>query len=106
MAGFKEQIEADLDVFFNTDEFAEEHEIDGVTMPVIIDNDMLKEQQRKMMDPSGFFLVDLVFHVKKSCFLRRPEAGNIMMFDKKPRRIADVQEDTGVYTITLAANLS
>lgn len=106
MPKLKDYIYNDLDVFFDADEFAEEHEIDGVRMPIIIDNDLLKEQQSKLTDPSGFIVADLLFHAKKSCFARRPEPGNLLMFDGKPRRIADVQEDGGVYTITLAVNLS
>lgn len=106
MSKFKDYLDADLDVFFNADEFAEKHEIDGIKIPIIIDNDLLREQQSKLTDPSGFIVADLLFHAKKSCFARRPEPGNLLMFDGKPRRIADVQEDGGVYTITLAVNLS
>lgn len=105
MPKLKEYLNDDLDVFFDADEFAEEHEIDGVMMPIIIDNDLLREQQSKMTDPSGYFVADLLFHVKASYFPRRPEPRSIINFDGKPRRIADVQGDGGVYTITLAVSL-
>lgn len=53
MPRFKDYISSDLDMFFNLDEFAEEHNIDGKTMAVIIDNDML--QRRKMSQADGTY---------------------------------------------------
>ena len=38
MSSFKEQLARDVkNLFMNTDEFANEHTIDGRTMPVIVD---------------------------------------------------------------------
>ena len=44
MKSFKEQLEKDLDsVFFNMDEFAETHMIDGKEVPIVLDNDRIIE---------------------------------------------------------------
>ena len=43
---FKDVIKSDLDLFLNTDEFAEEHKIDGVLIKVVIDAEGLAENQK------------------------------------------------------------
>lgn len=106
MAGFKDFLDADLEVFFDTEVFAEEHDVDGVVVPIIIDNDLLKERQSKMTDPDGYHTGDLLFHVKAEYFANNPKPGRILKLDQKSYRVADVLEDGGVYAITLAANLS
>ncbi|MEH7122107.1 hypothetical protein V7127_02560 [Bacillus sp. JJ1773] len=97
---FKDQLKKDLSVFINPNEFAEEVDIDGTKVSVIIDNDKLKEHQLKM---GGEGLVEngLLFHVKKGDmpFIPRPEQR--MNFKESLCYIVDVQEDEGVYTITL-----
>ena len=48
---FKEMIHKDLrHVFFNTNEFAEQHTLNGISVEVIIDNDRLKERSKKEYD--------------------------------------------------------
>lgn len=47
---FKETINKDLQhVFFNTNEFAEQHTLNGISVEVIMDNDRLKERSKKSM---------------------------------------------------------
>ena len=42
MKSFKEQLEKDFETtFFNTDEFAEIHELQGNEVPVVVDNDII-----------------------------------------------------------------
>ena len=42
MRSFKDQLEKDFDsTFFNMNEFAELHNIDGKEVPVVVDNDTL-----------------------------------------------------------------
>lgn len=97
---FKDQLKMDLAVFINPTEFAEEVDIDGQKVNVIIDNDTLKEHQLKK---GGEGLVEngLLFHVKKSNmpFIPRPEQR--LKFNESHCQIVDVQEDEGMYTITL-----
>ena len=104
--GFRDDLEADLETFFNEDEFASLHLVNGVEMAIILDNDLLKERQRKSNDPDGIYIGDLLFHAKKSIFGDRPVPGQIINLDGKIYRVADMQEDEMVYSITLAANES
>lgn len=104
MPRFKDYISSDLDMFFNLDEFAEEHNIDGKTMAVIIDNDML--QRRKMSQADGTYTGELLFYVRKTEFGSRPALGQHVMFDDMPYRVVDCQEDSDLYIITLEAYLS
>jgi len=51
VSAFKEQVANDIyNVFLNLDEFAEEHLIEGKTIPVVIDDDDLTEK-KKGTDP-------------------------------------------------------
>ena len=45
--GFKEQLQKDLDsVFFNLDEFAEIHRVEGKKIPVVVDSDQLNKLKK------------------------------------------------------------
>ena len=65
MRPFKEQMEKDFDnTFFNLNEFAELHELDGKNIPVVVDNETLLQlnlwktahYDRKFQDNKMFFL--------------------------------------------------
>ena len=57
MRTFKEQLEKDFhDAFFNLNEFAELHNIDGKNVPVVVDNDtLLALNLGKNADSDGIF---------------------------------------------------
>lgn len=102
---FKETIQADLSsIFFNLDEFAELHIIDGKEMKVIVDEDMLKERQIKAAE--GVYTGTLLFHVEKSTFGEKPAVGQRLRFDNRVFTVNDFQDSDGMYTITLEGNLS
>jgi len=94
----------DLNVFMNLDEFAELHSIDGVELPVIIDNDRLRERTQKEFN--GISIGELLIFVKKDDLEKRPEIGRPMRFDKRQMYVADCIEDMGVYEIILTQNRS
>ena len=104
MAAFKDLLEQDYSAVFNSDEFGEMHSIDDKDIAIVIDNDLLKE--RKIKSAEGTYIGDLLFFVKKSDFGDQPAIGQVIKFDTKPMRVSDFQEDMGVYTITLEANMS
>lgn len=104
MASLKDYIEDDMSTFFNTNEFAETHNIDGIDMPIQIDNDLLKERQTKFAE--GTYLGDVLFLVQKSDFGESPAREQIIKFDGEPMRVIDFQENIGIYTITLEAIMS
>ena len=44
MSGFKDQVAADLDVFINSDEFAEEHDLNGMTVRAVVQSPTSQER--------------------------------------------------------------
>ena len=96
MKSFKEQLEKDLDsVFFNMNEFAETHMIDGKEVPIVLDNDRIIElSMGKTVETRGIFTDDILFFVQKKD----------MEFDGEMYPISDVKEDFGGYTIILTGN--
>lgn len=68
---FKEQQTVDLSVFFNADEFAGEHILDGVPMAVIIDDDRLEDIKAKSQ------YADAIYNAEKLMFVRQDEWGII-----------------------------
>jgi hypothetical protein len=99
---FKDDLEADLtSVFFDTDEFGEEHSINGTQMLIVPDDDLLKERQSKLNQPEGIYTSTLCFHVQASVFGDKPVPEMDLIYDGDPYTITDVQEDAGEYIITL-----
>lgn len=105
---FKEQIQHDLDaVFFNNQEFAEEHEFNGENALVIIDNDeLLKLEMRKDVDIDGIFSGKIMFFVQEKEITFEPFTGQHVTFDGKLFIIADVKLDNGVYTVVMEVKSS
>lgn len=99
----KDYFETDLDVIINQDEFGSIHIIDGVEMQIVLDSETLKK--RKAKQEYGYE-GDILFHVKKSVFGETPAIRAVINFDGEKYRVTDVQEDEGMYTITLEANMS
>ena len=106
MRNFKEQLEKDFDsTFFSLNEFAENHLIDDVEMPVVIDNDMIINLfLGKSVDTDGIFTDDKVFFVQKKYLGYEPVAGQHMKFDAQMYPVKSVFEDIGGYTIVLSSN--
>jgi hypothetical protein len=103
-SNFKEQLAQDLAlVFFNIDEFAELHTINSAQLNIVIDNDKLKERQTKA---EYGYNGDILFYVQKSVYGDAPAIGQIVKFDGEVYRVSDFHCDNGMYSITLAANMS
>lgn len=100
---FKEAIEEDMEIFFNLDEFADNHRIDGVQMPLVIDVDKLDELKKnyKDADIQGIYKAKLIFHVKKRDFGRKPAIDAIINVDDRDYRVINSMEDAGVITVIL-----
>ncbi|BCZ48431.1 hypothetical protein psyc5s11_44980 [Clostridium gelidum] len=99
---FKEQIEADLNIFFNPDEFGEDHSIDGKVVNVIVDNETLKSRNKKEYD--GIVQADMLYFAKEEDLLKEPRPDGVQMFDGIPYIIFDAKLDDGVYEVILQAN--
>lgn len=106
MASFKDYLEADLTNIFFTD-FAETHTVDGEEMEIVMDEDLIRKRITKIKsDIEGIYVADVLFHVRKSEFGERPAFGQIINLDGEIYRVSDIQEDKGVYSISLVANES
>lgn len=107
MATFKDIIKSDAAVFLNEDEFAEEHEIDGRKIKVLIDNNehLEREKRYKTID-EGIYHKQILFYVSAVDFGRLPRYGRILMFDDKQYRVVDAIREDGIYSITIEANKS
>mgnify|MGYP001105854398 CR=1 FL=1 len=106
MISFEEQIEKDFDdTFFNLDEFAELHMIDGKKIPVVKDSETLMQLNLgKTAHSDGIFTDSIVLFVQKKHMEYEPVIGQIMEFDGVTYPIDNVLSDTGGYTIILRGN--
>ena len=100
---FKDQIALDLAVFFNIEENADSHNINGQNMPVVLDGDTLRRRQAK--GEYGYEGTMVIF-VAQSDYGEEPAIGEILNLDGEIYRVTDVQSDQGVYSITIEANMS
>ncbi len=99
---FKEAAEVDMAVFFNLEEFAETHNIDGVDMPIVIDEAKLEElKSSKDIYVEGIHKARLLFHVKKLDFGGKPAIDTVIEMDNRTYRVIDSLEDSVVITIIL-----
>ena len=108
MRSFKDQLEKDFDsTFFNVNEFAELHNIDGKEVPVVVDNDtLLALNLGKNADSDGIFEDAKLFFILKKYLDSEPVIGQIMDFDGESYPIGNILEDFGGYTIILRGNES
>ncbi len=98
----KEQIFAEMALFFNSAEFAQEATIDGKRCLVVVDNDRL--MQRSKSEYEGISCGELLFYIKAADLPRKPAPESAMRFDGKPMIVFDCREDEGIYEIILTHN--
>lgn len=96
-------------VFFDPEEFAEEHEVNGVKMPCVIDNFELLDRERKYKGYKGEFYdgvhtKQVLFFVRASDFGALPAIGRRIVVDKKNYIVTDAINEGGAYSITLELN--
>lgn len=104
MSGFKAMVEEDrLSVFLNTDFFGELYRIEGKEIPIVLDNDELKERQAGQ---------DLAIAESATLFYARVEdlpprraAGENLNVNGRECLIDDWQQDMGIATVTLRENI-
>lgn len=95
-------MDLDLSAFFNADEFADTHNIDGRDLVVVVDNDRLKERSKKEYD--GISVGEILYFVKAADFGERPEEGTPQIFGGRQMYVFDAREDMGMYEIILKQN--
>ncbi len=106
--GFKEQLTEDLDsVFFNAEEFAESHVINGSKVNIVVDNDKLAELYlAKGTHTEQLFTDSILFYVRKKDLDFEPVPGQYLEYDDRVFLISDVKTDNESYTVVMGANES
>lgn len=102
MSVFKDIIAQDMNIFMNSNEFAEPHIINGRTFNIVIDNDHLQERSKKEYD--GISVGELLYFVAVNEYGNPPAVDEYQAFDNRPMRVFDVREDMGMYEIILKRN--
>ena len=108
---FKDQIAKDNKaVFMNVDEFSEMHNVDGTDMPVQIDGNVLidRERQYKFKHSAyadGVYMKQLLIYVRAEDFGKLPAIGRALTLDGKTYTIAEAIDESGIYSLSLEANL-
>ena len=102
--GFKDQVQADMAVFFNPDEFGELHRVGDRQLHVIVDNDRL--MKRSQVEFDGLHLGEVLFYVRADEYGALPQPGALLFFDGKPHAVFNSRDDGGVYEIILTQNRS
>lgn len=95
------------DVFFDLDEFAEMHSVNGKQMAILIDANELTERVKKErvgQHFDGAYRAGTLIYVKAEEYGSRPKVGSVVTLDGKNYRVTDAAEEGGVYSITLEAN--
>jgi hypothetical protein len=106
---FKDAVAADVkNVFINGLEFADEHDVDGNLIQVVIDDDVLDERSGR--DGGGLPYADGVFRSMKRLYIaevdlpRRPVKGELMSLDGEDYLIEKCVSNMGVLEIDIEAN--
>lgn len=94
--------------FFNTKEHASIHQIDGKDMPVILDEDRLREHSSnweagaKQNFDTGLYRAVCTIYVRKEDYGPKPQIGKLLIFDgKRTYKILNCQEEDGIYRMSL-----
>ena len=104
MSGFKDSVAADLlGVFINLDEFGETYRIEGKEIPIVVDNDELKERQGGQ-DLAVAESATLFYARVCDLPARRP-AGESLNVNGRECLVDDWKEDMGLATVVLRENI-
>lgn len=110
---FKDFAAQDIDtVFFNGDEHAETHNVDGKSMLVVLEEDDTNRHKshwewgRKGSMDDGLYKAGMILYVKTEDYGPKPKVGKELVLDadtdfKRTFRILQCEEDSGVYRMTL-----
>lgn len=105
----KDRIHDDIGrVFMNMQHFAEEHTWNGYLFKCVMDDETaLKRKNNNVVDLSwDNNTTETVIYTPVEGFPGRVVPNEHVLFDRKPMKILQVQEDMGMYTILLVANES
>lgn len=101
---FKEQIERDLDVFLNLDEFAELHRVEGVQITVVVDDDQLNKLKQGQI--LGLVEADMLLMGRESDFPARLEPGRLLNVDGREMLVTNSGTAAGLVEVALRQNIT
>ena len=95
--------------FFDVDEFADYHIVNGERMPCVIDNFELLDRERKYNPykgefADGVYTKQILMFVRESDFGPLPNIGRRVTLDKKNYIVTDAINEGGYFSITLELN--
>lgn len=100
---FKEQIQQDLDaVFFNLDEFAELHRVEGAEIAVVVDSDQLNNLKKGQI--LGLIEADMLLMGRASDFPEDLEPGRLLNVDGRELIVVNSGKDMGLAEVALSQN--
>lgn len=103
-SGFKAMVDADrLNVFLDVDFFGEMYRIEGREIPIVVDNDELKERQAGQ-DIAIAESATLFFAREEDLPARRAPGENLNV-NGRECLVDDWQVDRGIATVTLRQNI-
>lgn len=102
----KDVMAADLTaVFFNPNEFAAEHNINGVNMVALVDSDITKERSNRISGNfDGIYKSEISLFVRAADMAKRPVRGQALRLDGKLYVVSDCTEAEGMFEILMDVN--
>ena len=106
MSTFKSIIANDIhNTFLNTEEFSDLHVVNGVEMPLQMDDiEQINREKRYKDNMDGIFVQQRLIYVAASDYGPLPKKDSLITLDGRKYRVADAIDEYGVYSITLEAN--
>lgn len=110
---FKDAVTKDIDdTFFNADEHAELHTVDGKEALVILEEDLLKrhashwEAGAKQNFDTGLYTAHTILYIRVADYGRKPKIGKELVLDRGTETqrtfvIRLCEEESGVYRMTM-----
>lgn len=105
---FAQQAACDVgEVFFNGDEHATLHTVNGKEMLVILDENELLDRSAhweggaKQSFDQGLYRANKLFYVQKEVFGARPKINSPLTLDGRKYSVSDCTLEDGVYAISL-----
>lgn len=105
MSTFKDIVLQDLRTFINPDEFGDLHMVNGKEIPVMVDEDLLKQQAESINRGDGIYYSNLVVFIQEQKMDKVPVIGELFNLDDIHYLVEDVGESMGLVEIKLGANM-
>ncbi|WP_312496151.1 hypothetical protein [Anaerosporobacter sp.] len=107
---FKDTVKEDIqNIFFNTDEFASEHILDGKEVVIVVYNEKLssisatKSNDYDGIFNTGLFNSEIVFYINEEYIENEFFVGQLVNLDNNDYRVDKSTKVGSVYTVALGA---